>query len=36
MLCLAVSKLPAGPEWELEFKLDGYAASGSRAPAARI
>jgi ATP-dependent DNA ligase len=24
MLCLAVPKLPDGPEWQLELKLDGY------------
>jgi DNA ligase D-like protein (predicted ligase) len=31
MLCLAVSKLPEGPEWEYELKLDGYRAIGVRA-----
>ena len=28
MLCLAVPKLPEGPEWELELKLDGYRGMG--------
>ena len=28
MLCLAVSKLPEGPEWQLELKLDGYRGIG--------
>jgi DNA ligase D-like protein (predicted ligase) len=28
MLCLAVTKLPEGPEWQLELKLDGYRGIG--------
>src|SRR5262249_42726308 len=28
MLCLAVPKIPEGPEWEYELKLDGYRAIG--------
>ena len=28
MLCLAVPKLPDGPEWQLELKLDGYCGIG--------
>ena len=28
MLCLAVSNLPEGPEWQLELKLDGYRGIG--------
>jgi ATP-dependent DNA ligase len=28
MLCLAVAKLPEGPEWQLELKLDGYRGMG--------
>jgi bifunctional non-homologous end joining protein LigD len=28
MLCLAVPKLPDGPEWLLELKLDGYRGMG--------
>jgi bifunctional non-homologous end joining protein LigD len=28
MLCLAVSDLPEGPQWEYELKLDGYRAIG--------
>jgi bifunctional non-homologous end joining protein LigD len=28
MLCLAVPKLPDGPEWQLELKLDGYRGMG--------
>src|SRR5580658_7600970 len=28
MLCLAVSKLPGGTEWQLELKLDGYRGIG--------
>jgi DNA ligase D-like protein (predicted ligase) len=28
MLCLAVSDLPSGPQWEYELKLDGYRAIG--------
>jgi ATP-dependent DNA ligase len=28
MLCLAVSKLPEGPDWQLELKLDGYRGIG--------
>jgi bifunctional non-homologous end joining protein LigD len=28
MLCLAVSDLPDGSEWEYELKLDGYRAIG--------
>lgn len=31
MLCLAVSELPNGPQWEYELKLDGYRAIGLRA-----
>jgi bifunctional non-homologous end joining protein LigD len=30
MLCLAVEKLPEGPVWEYEVKLDGYRAIGVR------
>ena len=30
MLCLAVPKLPEGPEWQLELKLDGYRGIGIR------
>jgi ATP-dependent DNA ligase len=28
MQCLAVPKLPDGPEWQLELKLDGYRGIG--------
>jgi bifunctional non-homologous end joining protein LigD len=28
MFCLAVPKLPEGPEWQLELKLDGYRCIG--------
>ena len=28
MLCLATAKLPAGPEWQYELKLDGYRGIG--------
>jgi len=28
MLCLAVAKLPEGPDWQLELKLDGYRGMG--------
>jgi hypothetical protein len=28
VLCLAVPKLPEGPEWQLELKLDGYRGVG--------
>ncbi len=28
MLCLAVPKLPEGPEWQFELKLDGYRGIG--------
>jgi DNA ligase D-like protein (predicted ligase) len=31
MLCLAVSDLPTGSEWEYELKLDGYRAIGLKA-----
>jgi DNA ligase D-like protein (predicted ligase) len=30
MLCLAVEKLPEGPAWQYEVKLDGYRAVGAR------
>jgi hypothetical protein len=30
MLCLAVEKLPEGPAWQYEVKLDGYRAVGVR------
>jgi ATP-dependent DNA ligase len=30
MLCLAVEKLPEGPGWQYEVKLDGYRAIGVR------
>lgn len=30
MLCLAVPKIPEGPEWQYELKLDGYRAIGVR------
>jgi ATP-dependent DNA ligase len=30
MLCLAVPKIPQGPEWEYELKLDGSRAIGVR------
>jgi ATP-dependent DNA ligase len=30
MLCLALTKLPEGPEWQLELKLDGYRGIGIR------
>src|SRR5579863_5279060 len=30
MLCLAVEKLPEGPAWQYEIKLDGYRAIGVR------
>jgi ATP-dependent DNA ligase len=30
MLCLAVEKLPEGPAWQYEVKLDGYRAIGAR------
>src|SRR5580698_5060459 len=28
MLCLAAPKLPEGPDWQLELKLDGYRGIG--------
>jgi ATP-dependent DNA ligase len=28
MLCLATAKLPDGPEWQYELKLDGYRGIG--------
>jgi len=28
MQCMAVAKLPEGPDWEYEVKLDGYRALG--------
>jgi bifunctional non-homologous end joining protein LigD len=28
MQCLAVAKLPEGPNWEYEIKFDGYRALG--------
>ena len=28
MLCLAVNKLPEGPAWQYELKLDGYRGIG--------
>jgi ATP-dependent DNA ligase len=34
MRCLAVAKLPEGPDWECEVKFDGYRALASRAEAA--
>jgi hypothetical protein len=30
MLCLAVEKLPEGPAWQYEVKLDGYRAIGGQ------
>jgi ATP-dependent DNA ligase len=30
MQCLALAKLPEGPDWEYEIKLDGYRALGIR------
>jgi len=30
MLCLSVEKLPEGPAWQYEVKLDGYRAIGVR------
>ncbi len=33
MLCLAVDKLPEGPAWQYEVKLDGYRAIGVRTKA---
>jgi bifunctional non-homologous end joining protein LigD len=30
MMCLAVSDLPAGPEWQYELKFDGYRAIGAK------
>jgi len=30
MLCLAVPKLPEGPDWQYELKLDGYRGIGIR------
>jgi DNA ligase D-like protein (predicted ligase) len=33
MLCLAVEKLPEGPDWQYEVKLDGYRAIGVRTTA---
>jgi hypothetical protein len=33
MLCLAVEKLPEGPAWQYEVKLDGYRAIGVRTKA---
>ena len=33
MLCLAVDKLPEGPAWQYELKLDGYRAIGVRTKA---
>ena len=35
MLCLAVEKLPEGPAWQYEVKLDGYRAIGVRTRAGR-
>jgi ATP-dependent DNA ligase len=28
MQCLAVAKMPEGPDWEYEIKFDGYRALG--------
>jgi ATP-dependent DNA ligase len=36
MLCLAVEKLPEGPAWQYEVKLDGYRAIGVRTRSAHI
>jgi ATP-dependent DNA ligase len=36
MNCLAIAKLPAGPAWEYELKLDGYRAIASRPVIASI
>jgi len=33
MLCLAADKLPEGPAWQYEIKLDGYRAIGVRTKA---
>ncbi len=33
MLCLAVEKLPEGPAWQYEVKLDGYRAVAVRTKA---
>jgi bifunctional non-homologous end joining protein LigD len=33
MLCLSVEKLPEGPTWQYEVKLDGYGAIGVRTKA---
>jgi hypothetical protein len=33
MLCLAVEKLPEGPAWQYELRLDGYRAIGVRTKA---
>ncbi len=30
MLCIAMEKLPEGPAWQYEVKLDGYRAIGVR------
>jgi hypothetical protein len=30
MQCLAVAKLPEGPDWEYEIKFDGYRAFGMK------
>src|SRR5262245_22035299 len=31
MLCLAAERLPEGPEWRYELKLDGFRAIGRKA-----
>ena len=36
MLCLAVPKLPEGPEWQLELKLDGYRGIGIKGIVAHL
>jgi ATP-dependent DNA ligase len=35
MLSLAVAKLPEGPEWTYELKIDGYRALGLASPSSR-
>jgi bifunctional non-homologous end joining protein LigD len=36
MLCLAVPKLPEGPDWQLELKLDGYRCIGIKGTGAHL
>ena len=36
MQCLSVAKLPEGPDWQYEIKLDGYRALGIKSGRARL